>query len=153
METYRIYNYFRDTYGIIDDPVNTEIKDRYKDSSVRVLKRDLRNLKTINIPVHEIQYVLQLICGRVANPKSTGISTAFTDHDKFISKSFWRYVKRTIQNKPPLLPSFSLDSCNKYCLSLFSAKAPNRSFRIPSWIPAFTIPSIHLIYSPHLIKE
>ena len=43
-----IYTYVRDTYGNIEDPVNTELKDKYKDSSIRVLKRDLENLKNIN---------------------------------------------------------------------------------------------------------
>ena len=89
--------------------------------------------------VHEIKYVARLIRGRLANPKSTGTST-YTDHDKSINKSFWGYVKRTMQNKPSLLPSFSLDSCNKYFLSLVSAKAPNRSFPMPSWIPSSAAP-------------
>ena len=55
-------------------------------------------------------------------------------------KAFGGYVKRTIQNKPSLLPSFSLDSCKKYFLRLFSTKAPHKSFPIPSWIPSFTTP-------------
>ena len=94
-----IYNYFRDTYGIIEDPVNTEPKDKYKDSSIRVLKRDLKNLENINTPVHEIQYVARLILGRLANPKSTGTSS-YADHDKSITRRSWDYVKRTIKSKP-----------------------------------------------------
>ena len=85
-------------YGIIEDPVNTELKDKCKDSSIRVLKRDLKNHKNINAHVHEIQYVARLIRSKLANPKSTGTST-YTDHDEAFTKSFWGSVKRTIQNK------------------------------------------------------
>ena len=82
----KIHNYFRDTYGIIEDPVNTELKDKYKDSSNRGLKRGLKNLKNINAPVHEIQYVARVLQGKLDTLKSTGTSIAFTDNDKSITK-------------------------------------------------------------------
>ena len=53
-----IYNYFKDTFGTIEDPINTELKENYKNSSARLLRMDPKYLKNINAPIIIIKIII-----------------------------------------------------------------------------------------------
>ena len=49
-----IYNYFRDTYGLIEDPVSTELKDKYRDSSdLSLSSNPLTGRRLLNLPTKQ----------------------------------------------------------------------------------------------------
>ena len=101
----------------------------------------MKNLKNINAPIREIQYVARIWRNKLVKPKSTVSSFVSSSLEQSVSRNFWGYVRSTFQNKPSLLPSFSLDSCKQHFFKLFSTSAPHKSFPIPSWIPSLASPS------------
>ena len=133
-----IYDYFKETCGIIET-CNKDFNTKYKDYSIKSLKKQLKSLKSSNTSIPEIKFVSCLI-GRKLKTQNTVTFTSGIDHDKYISKNFWNYIKRFLQSKSSLLPSFSATRCTDYFSKTFSALCPNKRFTIPSWIPSFDEP-------------
>ena len=55
-----IYDYFRDTCGVIEN-CNKDLSTKYKDHSIKSLKKQLKALKYSKAPILEIKYVSGLI--------------------------------------------------------------------------------------------
>ena len=98
-------------------------------------------LRNSHASLGEIRNASHYLRSKLAKKTSTITSCETLDRDLSISKNFWGYVKRFLQKKPSLLPSFSLERCKQYFLDSLSAKHPNKQFPIPSWIPSFSNPT------------
>ena len=133
-----IYNYFRDTCGFVEE-VNEELAAKYQDHATKELKKELQLLKRNGAPVIEIKYVSRVLRQRLNSSASTVVKN-ISNHDNFISKSFWGYVKRVLRTSSTLLPSFSKDQCSQYFFKMFSSLSPCKNFSIPSWIPTLREP-------------
>ena len=70
------------------------------------------------------------------------------DHDEYIGKNFWVYVKNVLAKKRTLLPSFDKEQCTEFFLKSFSAINKSKLFCIPSWIPPFTPPRVPFNLDP-----
>ena len=104
-----IYNYLKDTFGIVEQNINTDLVEKYENHSAKDLKKDLKSLKISCAPVGEIQYISRLLHKKFTVIQPTVISFDKSDHDQSLSGIFWGYVKRVLQNKPSQLPTFSLE--------------------------------------------
>ncbi|KXJ07397.1 hypothetical protein AC249_AIPGENE12732 [Exaiptasia diaphana] len=109
-----VYNYFAENYGYVDGPnADKNLIEKYKDHSVKALKKTLRNLKSSGGDLGEIKYVSRTLRDRLSKRdahKSTGDDDNI-NHDKFISKNFWGYVKHVFIKKQTVLPSFGMVEC------------------------------------------
>ena len=67
------------------------------------------------------------------------------NHDKYIQKSFWGYIKNVLNRKDIVLPSFNMTQCFSYFTKTLAANHPNKLFTIPSWIPALSDPEVQFV--------
>ena len=70
------------------------------------------------------------------------------NHDKYIQKSFWGYIKNILNRKDTVLPSFNMTQCFSYFTKTLAAIHPNKLFTIPSWIPALSDPEVQFDLDP-----
>ena len=64
------------------------------------------------------------------------------NHDEYIAKNFWGYVKNVLSRHRKLLPTFDRDRCTAFFLNSFSACNKSRVFCLPKWIPLCAPPQI-----------
>ena len=83
-----------------------------------------------------------------SDSSNTISSISHGDHDKFISRNFWGFVKRIVERPLKILPSFSHKVCTDYFHKLFSSVSPNRQFPIPSWFPSLPQPTVTFSCEP-----
>ena len=86
---------------------------KYKEYTVKELKRALQNLKSNKGDLSEIKYVSRTLRNKLQNKNNSanGLSCSndeLFNHDKYLGRSFWGYVKRVINKKEALLPSFNI---------------------------------------------
>ena len=136
-----IFNYCKGTYGFQENNSNTGLVEKYQHHSLKNLKNDMTLLRNSHASLGEIRNASHYLRSKLAKKTSTITSCETLDRDLSISKNFWGYVKRFLQKKPSLLPSFSLERCKQYFLDSLSAKHPNKQFPIPSWILSFSNPT------------
>ena len=97
----------------------------------------------------DIQYVSGLLRSKLKTTTSVSIKQPATDkYDYHIGRNFWNFVKNTLEKGSSIMPSFSRDHCTRFFLHCFSAIAPNKIFKCPSWIPSLPDPSILFNQSP-----
>ena len=101
---------------------------------------DLKLLKMNNATLLEIKYVSHLLRHKINGCSMISNTTHIADHDKFMSKNFWGYVKRILKTSSSILPTFPNDTCTQYFLKALSSLSPTQCFSIPSWIPTFQEP-------------
>jgi len=137
-----VYNYFQTNYGNVKTNDSAFI-DKYKNYSTKDLKKALKILKSSNNNVEEIKYVARTLRDKLQksqhDPDKTDINI---DHDKYISKNFWGYVKNILNKKTSALPTFNMTECASYFRQILSQVNPYKLFVIPSWIPRLKPPDI-----------
>jgi hypothetical protein len=75
------------------------------------------------------------------------------NHDKYIQKSFWGYIKNVLNRKDTVLPSFNMTQCFSYFTKTLAAIHPNKLFTIPSWIPALSDPEVQFDLDPPSYRQ
>ena len=134
-----IYNYFKEACGTVGS-CDKELENRYKDCLAKDLKKQLKCMKSSNAPISEITFVSSRLCKQLNRHLPVNHNSNIINHDRFISKHFWNYVKRYLQSTQSLLPSFHVTRCTGYFGKAFSA-LNSKLFPIPSWIPKFSEPT------------
>ena len=124
--------------GEVDRGVDTNLRNKYDTYSVKDLKKELQLLKLSNGSIREINFVSRKLHGLLSNKKEIKCH----NHDNFIKKNFWGYVKYIITYEPTVLPSFDKSDCLSFFKKYFSARSPIKSFSIPSWIPSLATPQV-----------
>ena len=92
-----VYNYFLHNYGY-EKAISEEkiaLKERFKNSSKKDLKEELKILKLSNASINTIKYIAKSIRSRI-NKSPINIAIA-TDNDDEISKNFWGYAPKSVQ--------------------------------------------------------
>ena len=89
------------------------------------------------------------------NPCLDDNESAFNtiNHDKYLQKNFWGYVKNILNINNSPLPSFNLYQCVEYFKKTLAAVNPNKLFRIPSWIPMLSDPIIQFNLEPPTYQQ
>ena len=75
------------------------------------------------------------------------------DHDAFVSKSFWGYVKKFFDSKDVVLPSFTMARCSDYFKKVLTSLNPTKIFHLPSWIPTLPDPDIPFNIDPPTYEQ
>ena len=65
-----------------------------------------------------------------------------------MERNFWGYVKKVIEYKESIVPTFNMDDCLKYFELVLTKINPNKIFQIPSWIPALPNPTAEFDLEP-----
>ena len=76
------------------------------------------------------------------NDGLTSDSNESFNHDNYIGRNFWGYIKNVINKKDSILPSFNVTDCFTYFYKSLAKINPNRLFNIPSWIPKLSDPEV-----------
>ena len=139
-----IYDFFKFNYGACKSTnLTNENFQKYKDFTVKQLKKELAKLKHQGSALPDIKYVSGLLRSKLKTTTSVSIKQPATDkYDYHIDRNFWNFVKNTLEKGSSIMPSFSRDHCTRFFLHWFSAIAPNKIFKCPSWIPSLPDPSI-----------
>ena len=124
-----IYNYFKATYGTVDNYTDKELVIKYKEFSTNLLKKALKWLKMLTAPTSEIRYVSRLLRTKLSNKFPISSPSSAIHYDKEISKNFWGFVKRIIAKPLKVLPSFSCEVCIKHFIRMFSSVIPRGGYR------------------------
>ena len=141
-----IYEYFATNLGYTDSIPDNSMVNKYKDCKVKDLKKALKKLKSENSEPDEIKYVSHILRDqlRLSNNNNRSHEPSLDNnhdncqmlnHDKYVEKNFWGYIKNILNKKDNILPSFNVTQCLAYFNETLAAIQPNKLFTIPSWIP------------------
>jgi hypothetical protein len=76
------------------------LNDKYKNHSIKDLKKALKLLKLSNSDLAEIKYVSRLVRNKLkSNPTNDNMpnnTNESLNHDKYFERNFWGYVKKVI---------------------------------------------------------
>ena len=154
-----IYNYFEDNFGHAENLPDNDMVAKYKEYTVKELKKALQNLKSIKGDLSEIKYVSRSLHNKLqnknnnnANGLSCGNKELF-NHDKYLGQNFWGYVKNVMHKKDALLPSFNMRDCLNYFSKSLVKINPNKLFNIPSWIPKLSDPEVQFNLDPPTYQQ
>ena len=75
------------------------------------------------------------------------------NHNKYLERSFWGYVKNIINRKDVVLPSFNMTDCLSYFSKFLAKINPNKLFVIPSWIPKLSDPEVQFNLDPPTYQQ
>ncbi len=104
-----IYNNFADTFGHTETIPDKRVINKYKDYTVKDLKKALRNLKSTNSDITEIKYVSRSLRDKLRNNNNiiqTDPEASF-NHDKYLERNFWGYVKNVLnKNRNVFHPAY-----------------------------------------------
>ena len=116
-----IYEYFAQNFGYADSTPDNSMVDKYKDYTVKDLKKALKSLKSTNDKPEEIKYVSHILRARLRSNNNNQSSELCRDnshsnnqtlnHDRNIEKNFWGYLKNIPNKKDTVLPSFNMTQC------------------------------------------
>ena len=154
-----VYEYFAKNFGFINNNPNSLLANKYKEYSIKELKKSLKSLKSLNNDPDEIKYVSHLLRDKLRSPSNNQSqydscldvnNSPFNNvnHDEYIQKNFWGYVKNILNRNDSVLPSFNLRQCVEYFTKTLAAVHPNKLFHIPSWIPKLSDPTIQFDLEP-----
>jgi len=139
-----IYNCCAQYHGFDDKYNDVDLKTKYKDFSIKELKKALKQVKIANNNVQEIKFLSRQIRFRLGKKdRNNGIGHRDfreIDCDKSIKWNFWGFVKQVFQKQNSILPTFSKVQCLDYFRKSFSAISPNKAFHIPAWISSLSAP-------------
>ena len=138
-----IYEYFATNLGYTDSIPDNSMVNKYKDCKVKDLKKALKKLKSENSEPDEIKYVSHILRDQLRlnnnNNRSHELSLdnnhgncQMLNHDKYVEKNFWGYIKNILNKKDNILPSFNVTQCLAYFTETLAAIQPNKLFTIPS---------------------
>ena len=151
-----IYNYFANNYGHTETVPDKNMVAKYKEYTVKELKKALQNLKSKKGELSEIKYVSRTLRDRLRNNSNDADdlndSESF-NHNKYLERSFWGYVKNIINRKDAVLPSFNMTDCLSYFSKSLAKINPNKLFVIPSWIPKLSDPEVQFNLDPPTYQQ
>ena len=149
-----IYNYFADNFGHNETVPDKSMVAKYKDYTVKELKKALQNLKSNKGDLSEIKYVSRTLRDKLRNNDGlTSDSNESFNHDNYIGRNFWGYIKNVINKKDSILPSFNVTDCFTYFSKSLAKINPNRLFNIPSWIPKLSDPEVQFNLDPPTYQQ
>ena len=131
---------------------------KYKEYTIKELKKALQNLKSSKGDLNEIKYVSRMLGDKLRNKNNDtnqlkcDIHQSF-NHDKYIGRNFWGYVQNVMNRKNAVLPSFSMTDCLTYFSKSLTKINPNKLFKIPSWIPQLSNPAIEFNLDPPTYQQ
>ena len=114
----------------------------------------MNTLKSTNADLTEIKYVARILRNKLrnhSNVQSTQTDLNYDEpfnHDKYIERNFWGYVKKVLNRKDAVLPTFSITQCVEYFTQTLAAVNPNKLFNIPNWIPVLSDPQVEFDLDP-----
>ena len=153
---YVVYNYFADNFGYVEKIPDKELVNKYKDQTVKALKKCLKQLKLSNAYPHEIKYVACTLRDKLRNAcqiNTTQNQNKTFNHDNYISRNFWGYVKNILNKNTCLLPCFPMSECLNYFKKTLCSINPNKLFHIPSWIPKLSDPIVNFDLQPPTYRQ
>ena len=113
-----VYNYFADNYGYCETVPDQNLITKYKDYMVKELKKALQQLKSNKCDLSEIKYVSRTLRDKLRsnsnNANGSSSNESFFNHDQYLGRNFWDYVKNIINNIDTILPSFNMTDCLSY---------------------------------------
>ena len=112
-----IYNYFADNFGHVESPPDKLLVEKYKNHTTKELKKTLKHLKSSNSDLTEMKYVARLLPNTLRNTSNNLTASNHDDsfnHDDYIQRNFWGYVKNVIKVKDRTLPTFTMPECLSY---------------------------------------
>ncbi|XP_028412518.1 uncharacterized protein LOC114535400 [Dendronephthya gigantea] len=142
-----IYSYFAGNFGFTESLPNDLLVKKYKSHSIKELKKALKYLKSSNSDLAEIRYVSRLVRNMLKSDTTNNIDESL-NHDKYIGRNFWGYVKKFIECNQSTLPTFNMDDCLRYFKTVLTKINPNKIFNIPNWIPKLPNPLIEFDLQP-----
>ena len=152
-----IYTYFADNFGNTETIPDESLINKYKDHTVKKLKKALANLKSSNSDPTEIKYVSRTLRDKLRNNNNntqTESSHEYAfNHDKYLQRNFWGYVKNVLGRKQTLFPSFTVLECFNYFKKSLAAIHPEKLFPIPNWIPKLCRPQIQFDLDPPTYQQ
>ena len=151
-----IYNYFADNFGHNETVPDKSMVAKYKDYTVKELKKALQNLKSNKGDLSEIKYVSRTLRDKLRNNNNDGLTSDSNEsfnHDNYIGRNFWGYTKNVINKKDSILPSFNVTDCFTYFSKSLAKINPNRLFNIPSWIPKLSDPEVQFNLDPPTYQQ
>ena len=115
-----VYKYVADNNGYCESVPDQNLITKYKEYTVKELKKALQHLKSNKGNLSKIKYVSRglRVKLRINCNKADGLSSneSFFNHDQYLGRNFWGYAKNIINKEDAVLPSFNMT----YCLSYFS---------------------------------
>ena len=126
--------------------LNPPISSQDINSSIVLLNSDLT----------EIKYVARLIRNALRNTSNNLTASNHDDsfnHDDYIQRNFWGYVKKVIKVKDRMLPTFTMPECLSYFTKILAKINPNKVFNIPSWIPLLPDPTNEFNLDPPTYQQ
>ena len=90
--------------------------NKYKDHTVKKLKKALAKLKSSNSDPTETKYVSRTLRDKLRNNNNNTQTESSHDdtfnHDRYLQSNFWGYVKNVLGRKQTLFPSFTVLKCS-----------------------------------------
>ena len=152
-----VYNYFADNYGYCETVPDQNLITKYKDYTVKELKKALQQLKSNKCDLSEIKYVSRTLRDKLRsnsnNVNGSSSNESFFNHDQYLGRNFWGYVKNIINNVDTILPSFNMTDCLSYFSKTLVKVNPNKLFVIPSWIPKLSDPVFKFDLDPPTYQQ
>ncbi len=155
-----MYTYFANNFGFVESLPDNTLVDKYKNHSIKELKKALKLLKLTDSDVVEIKYVSRLMRNKLKTNPNNNLDNNFpnsTDesfnHDKYFERNFWGYVKKVLNYKESTLPTFDMNDCFSYFKKVLAKINPNKVFHIPKWIPLLPDPSIEFDLQPPTYQQ
>ena len=151
-----IYNYFADNFGHNETVPDECMVDKYKECTVKELKKALQSLKSNHGDLSEIKYVSRTLRNKLRNNNNNELTSSSNEsfnHDNFIGRNFWGYIKKVINKKDSILPSFNVTDCFTYFSKSLAKVNPTKLFNIPSWIPNLSDPEVQFNLDPPTYQQ
>ncbi|CAB4040492.1 Hypothetical predicted protein [Paramuricea clavata] len=129
---------------------------KYKEYTVKELKKALQNLKSNKGNLSKIKYVSRTLRDKLRINNNDGLTSDSNEsfnHDNFIVRNFGGYIKNVINKKDSILPSFNVIDCSTYFSKSLAKNNPSRLFNIPSWIPKLSDPEVQFNFDPPTYQQ
>ena len=142
----KIYDYFRETHVKKD---SSHLHSKYKEQSVKSLKRCLTQLKQTNGEIEEIRFVSKLIRSKLSKREPVSVNDNLTERLKL---KFWSTCHDLFNKATNSIPTFTIEICEKYFQKVLECIHSSR-FLIPGWIPKLNPPKFEYDDTPPSYKE
>ena len=145
-----IYDYFASSEGTVKTPEIGSFGEKYKNHSVKQLKRELAVLKSNKTDGDEIRFVSRLIRQSIKRQNSSDVCHNIESQ---LSKSFWKTCKKIFNTTENALPSFDIVTCHKYFKQALSQVRKYKVFKVPTWLMQLHDPTINFKMDPPSYQE
>ncbi len=147
--------------AVMWSPPDNYLINRYKDNTVKDLKKALKILKSTNGDPDEIKYVSHILRAKLrpkrnqsseSCPDNSHSNTQVLNHDKYIVKKFWDYVKNVLNKKDCALPSFNMVQCFSYFTKTWLLFIPINCLKFRAGFPCYLSLKFSLTLTLHHIN-